>query len=182
MIVLGGGSGDDGAVVGAVGPVVCLAAGGDAQDPLECGERGVCDVADGVDPVAGERARGGRPHPGERGGTSGAEESGDVAGGAADDGGGAEWGDGGGHGRDHPRRPDSGAALNPVEREGAKPDDSCEAFGVAVPVPQGAGEVDVGGQVCGVRLNPRCDGGQDSEELFVQVCALDVEVDAHHGA
>lgn len=83
--VLGGcgsGSGlwDDGPVVLAVGAGVGLSAGGGAEEPLEGGERGVCEVADAVDPVPGQgsRRRGANARQGGR--ALGSQERGDVVG------------------------------------------------------------------------------------------------------
>lgn len=61
------------------------------------------------------------------------------------------------------------AGLDAVERERAEPDDADEPGGVLAPVPEGAGEVDVGGEVGGVRLHLRGDVGDEGQELLVEV-------------
>ncbi|MFI0990629.1 hypothetical protein [Streptomyces exfoliatus] len=71
-----------------------------------------------------------------------------------------------------------------MERERAEPDHADETGGVLPPVPQGSGEVGVGGEVGGVRLHLRGDVGKDVQELLVQarVRLGQMEVDPHQRA
>ena len=68
---------DDGTVVLAAGTVVGLT-GGDAEDPLEGGGRGIGDVADRGDPVPGQGPCAGGANTGKRHGRLGTEERGDL--------------------------------------------------------------------------------------------------------